>query len=167
MDIPLIEILLDVSEKDIQLDKIKKVPVGGIICCARCNTPLSEGPIKKGKIEVQIVDEEIDKIKLAIQWYNTFGHDIFFILKNKKEMLNLQASIGNQGNWGTAKFIDEFVEELKLPNIFMTSLIPFEYFEHPKNYLVCLTESEYDLLRLSENQLHQQFENKFIVKIVS
>ena len=40
VDIPLNELHIDASEKEIDFEKIKKIPVGGIICCARCNNPL-------------------------------------------------------------------------------------------------------------------------------
>ena len=95
VDIPLNELHINASEKEIDFEKIKKTPVGGIICCAQCYTPLSEGPIKKGKVEIHIVEEDIDKIKLAIQFHKKYSADAFFLLKNKKEMMNLQASIGN------------------------------------------------------------------------
>ena len=165
VDIPLNELHMDASEREIVFEKIKKVSVGGIIFCVQCNTPISEGPVKKGKVEICVVDDDIDKIKLALLFYKKHFENAFFIVKNKKEMMNLQATIGNSCKSTTISFLNDSQEEKNYANYFMTCFMPHEKFEYPKKYKICLTQLEFNSLNLTREDLSNQLNNKFVVNI--
>ncbi|MCP4050266.1 MAG: hypothetical protein GY730_06130 [bacterium] len=124
----MVEITVPDDAVEIKNAQIDKIPSGGILYCSQCNTPLTEGLIKKGKVDVYVVDTEIEKIKLAKDIFNKHKDKVYFILRDKKECLRLQAVIGDYPNYCTIRFIEEYKKDFVFPYFYCTKLLPQNYF---------------------------------------
>jgi hypothetical protein len=116
-------------------------------------------------MDIYKVDRALDKVRLAKAIYPQLKENLYFILRNKKEAFLFQGYLGQLEE--QFSFIRESNTDIEPENIFCTSFLPENRYDPKKNYLICLTENEFDKLELTESGLMETFQDRFNVRFRS
>ena len=130
--------------------------------CSQCGNELKEGLIDKSLMDIYKVDRVLDKVRLAKVIYPQLKEKLYFILKNKKEAFLFQGYLGPLEE--QLSFVRESDTHIEPENIFCTSFLQENRYDPKKNYLICLTENEFDKLELTESGLMETFQDRFNVR---
>ncbi len=155
----------DPKTNQLTFSNLERQSISSHYSCHQCGNPLKEGVIDKLFFDIYRVNTVVDKVRLAKSIQSHLGENIYFILKNKKESFLFQAYIDTLDD--RYSFVRERDIEITCKTVFCTALKSGDFYEDTKNYVVCLTEKEFEKKGLTESEFMDAFQDRFNVRFRS
>ena len=151
-----------------EFTKATRHTVEEVFTCFSCQADLSSEPLKKGKVDIRIVANDMGKMEAAVQVARYYEGSMICILKNQKEAIYLQATLGCSIPYTTLKYYkNEMAQIRQSPVVFCTQIVrPMSFYISEQNYVLALTEKEAFEKFVDELQLKQGFGTEMNVNII-
>lgn len=133
---------LQIPETEQDLNGVITENAQTIYTCLHCRAILQENTLFKPFFEFVVINTPRDKIRKAVEFYQKYEANIFFLFASVREMFHLEAH--NLKNQASSMYLLNEVADIKAENVFLTAIMDkIPGLLKNKNIFAILTDNEY------------------------